>query len=136
MDTLRRLISVGIIMGMVWFSAAVVNVATYNTMLQEMAVGLAFLTTLIVGIVAALTEISRKPPSSKPAEESREKAKRRAYGADAGQDARLALLLAMLNDEQHYHITQQLIDDLTADGEALPLSDLLAAQERDRYLRR
>jgi hypothetical protein len=54
------------------------------------------------------------------------KAKRR-----AGDDARLAALLHLLDENERDSLKQQLLSDLAADGEMLSLGDLLATQRRD-----
>ncbi len=97
-----------------------------------MAVILAFLSTLVFGLVAGLTQIDRISKERK-ATSQQKKAKRGM--PDASQDARLALLLALLSEEERESIKTRLLDDLAADGEALSLAELLAAQEaeRERY---
>lgn len=55
-----------------------------------------------------------------------EKAKR--GGQD---DARMELLLRLLDRDEREALKQRLIDDLEADGEALSLAELLAEQEED-----
>ncbi|WP_119065640.1 hypothetical protein [Aggregatilinea lenta] len=60
-------------------------------------------------------------------EQTAEKAKRAATSATP-EDARVALLLQLMDDEDRRELKRRLMDDLSADGESVALADLLAAQ--------
>jgi hypothetical protein len=105
----------------IWFSAAMVDVATASSWLTDAAVALAFLATMSIWIVQGLAGLESKNP---PVQQ--EKAKRQA-GEES--DARLALLLQLLDDDERAALKRRLVNELSADGEAVPLADLLAAQE-------
>jgi hypothetical protein len=62
--------------------------------------------------------IDEKLPSA------REKAKR-----DSGQDARLALLLELLDEDERQALKRRLVDDLSGDGETISLAQLLDAEQ-------
>lgn len=51
---------------------------------------------------------------------------------DTREDARLALLLRLMNDEQRRAVQQQLAADLGADGELVSLADLVADDSQAR----
>lgn len=55
-----------------------------------------------------------------------EKAKR---GAERPDDARIRLLLELMDEDDRRALKQRLMDEVTADGEVVPLAELLAAQE-------
>ncbi len=61
-------------------------------------------------------------------EQAAEKAKRAATSATP-EDARVALLLQLMDDEDRRELKRRLMDDLSADGESVALADLLAAQD-------
>lgn len=67
--------------------------------------------------------------NNKAADTARDKAKRTAPAQAAPEDARLALLLQLMDDEDRRDLKRRLMDDLSADGETVALADLLAAQE-------
>ena len=54
-----------------------------------------------------------------------EKSKRHA----GSEDARLALLLELMDDDERQALKQRLADELSSDGEAVSLAQLLAAQK-------
>jgi hypothetical protein len=58
-----------------------------------------------------------------------EKAKR-SEPTTAG-DLRLALLLQLMDEDERRALKRRIVDDLSADGEAISLADLLAAEEGD-----
>lgn len=108
-----------------FFLAALVSVATDSSAIQNVALLVAFLSALSFWLVFALDYQKNysRPTQTQP----QEKAKR---GVDS-EDAKLALLLSMLSAEERANLKTRLIDDLTADGEALTLAELLAAQEQE-----
>lgn len=134
MDTFKNLISLFGAAALVWLSAAIVGVVSSNTEIQNAALILAFLTTLIFGLVAGLNSIDgQHKVGSGKAREPYEKAKR---DTAVAQDARLALLLSLLSEDERESLKTRLIDDLSADGEAVSLAELLAAQDEARGVRR
>lgn len=102
-----------------WFAAGVIDVMALSSFLTGLAVLIAFGATVALWLTWALTYTSDDYKAA-----SGEKRKREVDG-----DARLALLLSLMDDEERAALKQRLVDDLSADGEALPLADLLAAQE-------
>ncbi|MBN2304150.1 MAG: hypothetical protein JXQ72_06730 [Anaerolineae bacterium] len=75
---------------------------------------------------ALVVPILQQPTDMQP----REKAKRHGgFAADDDADARLSLLIALMSERERDAIRQQLTGDLDADGEALSLADLIAAQD-------
>jgi hypothetical protein len=67
---------------------------------------------------------------SEEPEQTAEKAKRTAPTvATAPDDARIALLLQLMDDEDRRELKRRLMDEVSADGEAVALADLLAAQD-------
>lgn len=106
----------------IWFSVAMVDVISARSWMTDAAVVLAFLCTISIWVVQGLDAVG----SSTQQPKQREKAKRHAPTED---DARLALLLHLMDEDERARLRQQLMDDLNADGEAVPLADLLAAQE-------
>jgi hypothetical protein len=46
-------------------------------------------------------------------------------------DLRLALLLQLMDEAERRALKRRIVDDLSADGEAISLADLLAAEEGD-----
>ena len=82
----------------------------------------AFGLTAALWLIWALTDFSqRTSPAS-------DKSKRHA----GNEDARLALLLELMGEDERQALKQRLMDDLGGDGEAISLAQLLAAQKDDR----
>lgn len=71
---------------------------------------------------------------SEEPEQTAEKAKRTASTSAAPDDARIALLLQLMDDEDRRELKRRLMDEVSADGESMALADLLAAQD-ERILR-
>lgn len=132
MDTLRKFVIVAGSLLLIWLATAMVAAISDNTGIQDTAVILAFLATLLFGMVAGFDSIGRRSKETSSRAKSAEKAKRDVTPA---QDARLDLLLALLSSEERESLKHQLIDDLTGEGEVLSLADLLAAQEAGREYR-
>jgi hypothetical protein len=110
---------------MIWLGVGMVDAATGAGTIRDIAVLVSFLSTLSLWLVWGLDQLGDDD------EQPAEKAKR-----SGGEDARLALLLHLLDDDERQALKERLLDDLGADGEALPLADLLAAQEQDSAARR
>ena len=98
-----------------------VDVISGTGWMTDAAVVLAFLSTIAIWIVQGLSAVEDTPPTQ------HEKAKHQPD--ETHEDARLALLLQLMDEDERAMFRQRLIDDLSADGEAVPLADLLAAQE-------
>jgi hypothetical protein len=125
MDVIRRFVAIGTGAAIIWFAAVMVRVAGASSGMQDFIFMLAFLGTLAIGIVAGLEEINRHASAQSATLPAAEKAKREA----PAQDARLALLLELLSPAERDALKQRLLDELSADGEAVPLADLLAEQD-------
>lgn len=123
-ESLQQLIMLAGTTLLIWFSVGVVTIATGNTEIQNVAIILAFLTTLTFGLIAGLNQIESLKVSGNASPQ--EKAKR---DAAAAHDARMDLLLSLLNEGEREALKERLIGDVTGDGEALTLAELLAAQE-------
>jgi hypothetical protein len=104
----------------IWLTAIAVAAISTNHMYTNGAVALAFLSTVTLWLVAGLKLIDEKLPST------REKAKR-----DSGQDARLALLLELMDEDERRALKRRLVDDLSGDGEAISLAQLLDAEQQE-----
>ncbi len=106
---------------LIWVSVALVEVLAGSGLITGIAVLAAFGSTLALWLVWGLSLVDETA-------ESREKAKR-----STGDDTRLALLLELLNDDERHALKERLLDDLSADGEALPLASLLEAQDDHQH---
>jgi hypothetical protein len=88
--------------------------------------GAAFLSTTAVWYLGR--ETAQSSQNNKLASSSQgEKAKNE---TTTYEDARVRLLLELMDDEQRTTLRQQLLDDLQADGESVSLSDLLNEQPK------
>jgi len=126
-DTLRRVFYMTVASLAIWFCVGMVDVATSSSGATNAAAVLAFLCTMSIWLVWGLAQIDQLHMGGSQSSEQ-EKAKR--SPADNG-DARVALLLSLLDDDERQALKQRLVDDLGADGEAVPLADLLAEQEEN-----
>lgn len=132
MDTLKTIAILASSVVMIWMSAAIVAIATQNSTIESGAAILAFLSTLSLGLVIALNSIDERHNAElRKLERPREKAKRESVPAE---DARLALLLSLLSEEERTSLKHHLIDDLAGDGETLSLAELLAAQDAENSI--
>lgn len=102
----------------IWLTAIAVAVISTEPTYTNGAVGLAFLSTVTLWLVAGLKLIDEKLPPA------REKAKR-----DSGNDARLALLLELMDEDERQALKRRLMDDLSGDGESISLAQLLDAEQ-------
>lgn len=125
MDTVRRLFYMVVASLVIWSMVAMVETVTGSSGVTDAAAIIAFLCTMSIWLVWGLAQIEHL---QKAAAQDNKKAKRSAAGTD---DARIALLMQLLDDEQRRTLQQRLLDDLGADGEALPLADLLADQDAE-----
>jgi len=102
----------------IWLSVALVQTTTGSEGMTSFIAMLAFGITAILWLIWAvnLGRMNAQPAS--------EKSKRSAAG-----DARLSLLIELMDDNERQVVRQRLLGDLNADGEALSLAELLARQE-------
>lgn len=106
-----------------WFGVWMIQVVMGDSGLVNFAAVMAVVGSLILWLAVGIAAVEQQP--DKPAE----KAKRQ-----PDQDARLALLLSMLDAEERTSLKRRLIEELTGDGESIPLSELLDDHENvERY---
>jgi hypothetical protein len=102
-----------------WFGVAMMDVVTSSDPgLIDFAAVMALLATVALWLVWGLANIENKP------RETREKAKRK-----PAEDARLALLLELMDEDSRQRLQQRLADELSSDGEVVSLAQLLGAQK-------
>jgi hypothetical protein len=118
-DRLNKYVLVLVSTVFIWLSAIAVAAISTSDTYTNGAVALAFLSTITLWLFAGVKLIDEKLPSA------REKAKR-----DSGQDARLALLLELLDEDERQALKRRLVDDLSGDGEAISLAQLLDAEQQ------
>lgn len=124
MDRLNHFLSAALCSVFIWLSVVAVRIVGDSAKLTSFAVMLAFLGTLAIWIVMGLAQAENV---NKPGQE---KTKR----DSANGDARLALLLSLLGEDERQSIKQRLMDGLGADGETVSLAELLAAEnEQQRH---
>jgi len=111
---------------LIWVGMGMVEALTNSQLITSIAVLAAFGSTLSLWLVWGLNTIEQQ----KLVAQEQSKAKR-----SGGDDARLALLLALLTDEERRALKQRLLDDLAADGEAVSLADLLDESQSARARR-
>jgi hypothetical protein len=123
---MNRLSSLGVNLAatfFMWMAVLLVDAVTGQSSsgrdaIMIIAILTAFGLTVTLWLVWALTDYSQKtPPVS-------EKNKRR-----TGEDARLSLLLELMDEGERKALKQRLMDGLDGDGEAVPLAALLAGQD-------
>jgi len=102
----------------IWLTVIGVAAISTNHTYTNGAVALAFLSTVTLWLVAGLKLIDEKLPPA------HEKVKR-----DSATDARLALLLELLGEDERQALKRRLIDNLGGDGEAISLAQLLDAEQ-------
>ncbi len=103
-----------------WLAAMLMEVVTESGFMIDFAALIAFLGSIALWITWGFTQFD----TSKDEPASGEKAKRQ-----AGEDARVALLLELLDEDERRALKQRLVDELSSDGEAVSLADLLAAEK-------
>ncbi len=108
---------------LIWVGMGMVDALANSQVVTSIAVLAAFGSTLSLWLVWGLNTIEQQ----KLIAQEQGKAKR-----GEGDDARLALLLALLTDEERRALKQRLLDDLAADGEAVPLAALLDGSQNAR----
>lgn len=126
-ETLENMIPVFAATVVGWLCVAVVVLLNIGAFVTGAAVILALITTMTIWTMWALDQYGLMDDS--PSHE-REKAKR----DDAGSgDARAALLLSLLTPDEREALKSRLADELSADGEAVSLADLLDDQESAQH---
>jgi hypothetical protein len=103
-----------------WLSVVIVEAITGSSGLVNFAVVMAVLGSLALWLTIGFMQLSDDTLG-----QNHEKAKR----DSSGEDARLALLVQLMGEEERQALKQRLIDDLGADGEAVSLADLLKDQQ-------
>lgn len=109
----------------IWMGVSMMNVVTASSGMTKFAALLAFLTTIALWLVWGLSGLAPKQQAAK------EKSKR-----NSAEDARLALLLELMDEEDRQALKQRLMDEIGGDGEVLSLSDLLDAEKKHSGQRR
>lgn len=113
----------------IWMAALLVDAATGrigagHDAIMMIAILTAFGLSVTLWLVWALTDYSQKTPANVS-----EKGKRHA----GGEDARVSLLLELMSEDERQALKQRLVDELSGDGEAISLAQLLAAQKKDDF---
>jgi hypothetical protein len=127
METLRKTGAIVLATLIIWLSVAVVGQTGSNEFVSGVAILLAVLATVTIWSLWALDQYGISVDGT-PRERAYEKPKR---DADSAEDARVSLLLSLLSPDERDAVRARLIDDLSGDGEAVSLADLLAEQEQD-----
>ncbi len=124
-DSLKRFGIIIIATLGIWFGVAMVDVITGSSGARDAAAILAFLSTMAIWIVLGLDQIGKVPATT-----DQEKTKR---DSGSNEDARVALLMSLLTPDERDALKSRLADELSGDGEAVTLADLLEDQESARY---
>ncbi len=123
MEQLKKISALLLATGVVWLSVALVVLIDLGEFVNGAAAVMALVATMTIWSLWALDAYGISIDGTSHA---REKAKRE---ASTDEDARLALLLALLTPDERDAVRARLAADLDADGE-LPLADLLAGQDQ------
>jgi hypothetical protein len=108
-------LAIGIAIGLSGFN----NPVNGNTIgLVAIAAFTAFLSTVTVWLLGREREL----PADKAKRDMRSETS----------DPRLALLVQLMGEDEREILKRRLVDDLRADGETLPLADLLTAQDSEQ----
>jgi hypothetical protein len=110
-----------------WVAVALTDTATGQGIpgrdaIMFIAILTAFGLSVTLWLVWALTDYSQKTPPAA------EKSKRHAES----EDARMALLLELMGEDERQALKQRLVDGLSSDGEAVSLAQLLDAQKNEK----
>ncbi|HML24425.1 MAG TPA: hypothetical protein PKD09_22415 [Aggregatilinea sp.] len=114
----------------IWAGVAAIKLLSPDEDLITFGLIVGFGSTVALWLVWTFSTYQSEEPEQKA-----EKAKRAAPTvATAPDDARIALLLQLMDDEDRRELKRRLMDEVSADGESMALADLLAAQD-ERILR-
>ena len=109
--------------GVVWLSALLMWQATDIKVVHVAAAILALLSTTTIWSLWALNEYGISVDGT-----PQEKPKRSTSGDE---DARLGLLLSLLTPDERDSLRARIVAEMDAEGEVVPLADLLAEQSQD-----
>jgi hypothetical protein len=101
-----------------WGAALLMDLVSQSGGMSDFGALIAFLASIALWITWGFTQFDSA------SSDSGEKVKRQ-----AGEDARVALLLELLDEDERRALKQRLVDELSGDGEAVSLADLLAAEK-------
>jgi hypothetical protein len=124
MELYGRVRTLLIATGIVWLSAVAAWLVIDIAFVQGIAVILALISTTTIWSMWALNEYGISVDGTPHPE----KAKRSA--GDEG-DARLGLLLSLLTPDERDSLRARIVKEMDAEGEVVPLADLLAEQSPD-----
>ena len=111
-----------------WLAAAFLNSMTGNVEIIQVVAGLiAFTATLLLWIILAWNQLPVQLRSSVTDEK---KTKRSRFDEALSNDDRLALLMALMTENERLALRTRLLDELDGEGE-LRLADLLMVQEQE-----
>lgn len=113
---------------LIWFGMFMVRLLDDGSDITRLALLVSFGATVALWLVLGLEAIGQKP-QERP--QAWQKTKR---GAD--DDARLALLLQMLDEDERQALRYRLMDQIGGDGEVVSLAALLGEDSSGRYQRR
>lgn len=129
METVKRVRALLVATVIIWLSVVVVGQIDGTQFVQGAAAIFAIIATMTLWSMWALDAYGISVDGL-----PREKAKRDSVTEE---DPRLSLLLSLLTPDERDALRSRLVGELEADGESLPLADLLAEQKQgDRYTRR
>lgn len=113
----------------IWLAFGIaIGLTGINNPVNGNTIGLVLIASIAAFLATTLVWVLGSERFSRP--ELSEKAKRDTRNNT--EDARLALLVQLMDEDERQSFKRRLVDDLRADGEALPLADLLASQESEQ----
>jgi type VI protein secretion system component VasK len=113
----------------IFITLAVIDSITHSGWLIDLSVLTALGAIVAMWLVWALNQLGPSASSQQHQEVKTEKRKREEPSSN---DARLALLLQLMDDNERQALKKRLINEMDSDGEAVPLSALLDNQENRR----
>ncbi|NLE44873.1 MAG: hypothetical protein GX620_09145 [Chloroflexi bacterium] len=122
METVKRVRVLVVATVIIWLSVVVVGQIDGTEFVQGAAAILAIISTMTIWSLWALDAYGISVDGT-----PREKVK---HDAGMEEDPRLSLLLSLLTPDERDALRSRLAGELEADGESLPLADLLAEQEQ------
>jgi hypothetical protein len=103
----------------IWMAVAMMDAVTGSSGMTNFAAIIAFLSTIALWLVWGLSNLETRQQAAKG------KAKRK-----PAEDARLALLLELMDEDDRQALKQRLMDEIGGDGEAISMADLLQTEEK------